>query len=143
LSIVEEDTYAALVFFCCRFAKYVDLEKTVLGADQDELIEKVLTNQKTKRKHSTDDETESLSELTPTEKPADPPTLDENDIKWAANYIEEQQTQLILSILTDDGEKPSDPQEDSEHEVDEEYKSPRPTLATLGIREFFLIEDLR
>ena len=61
--------------------------------------------------------------------------LDENDITWAANYIEEQQTQLILSILTDDGEKPSDRHDDSEHEVEEEYKSLRPTLATLGSGE--------
>ncbi|CAF1478831.1 unnamed protein product [Adineta steineri] len=125
-----------------KYAKYVDLEKTVLTNEEDELIQKVLTNKATKRKLSIDDDgdddTGSPSTLTTAE--IEPVPINENDMKWAANYIEEQQTQLILSLL-DDIPKPIDnTNEDGDEDDDNEekhkasdYKSLRPSLETMGI----------
>ena len=123
-------------FLATRYAKFVDLEKNVLTTEEDELIQKVLTNRSTKRKLSIDNEdsNESTSAMATTE--GQPPLVDENDLKWAANYIEEQQTQLILSLLDDNGNKVAnneDDDEDDERHNEEEYKSLRPSLETMGI----------
>ncbi|CAF1238348.1 unnamed protein product [Rotaria magnacalcarata] len=116
-----------------KYAKYVDLEKNILGAEEDELIQKVLTNKTAKRKHSTDGDEDILSTMTTTEKESAP--IDENDMKWAANYIEEQQTQLILSLFDDNAGKPAVNNDDDNEEQDEEddFKSLRPSLQTMGI----------
>lgn len=110
------------------------------------MIEKVLTNKKSKRKLSIDDN-ENSSEFattttTNTETAVDSVINDENDMKWAANYIEEQQTKLILNLLTDDAEKPVDNVENNDNEEEEEdikeddYKSLRPSLETMGLGKF-------
>ncbi|CAF4989592.1 unnamed protein product, partial [Rotaria socialis] len=56
-------------------------------------------------------------------------------MKWAANYIEEQQTQLILSLFDDNAGKPVVNNDDDNEEQDEEddFKSFRPSLQTMGI----------
>jgi len=56
-------------------------------------------------------------------------------MKWAANYIEEQQTHLILSLLNDDGEKSTinDNDDNEQQNREDDYKSLRPTLQTMGI----------
>ena len=72
-----------------------------------------------------------------------PLQLDENDMKWAANYIEEQQTQLILSLLTGDGNKSTNNGDDNDDDDDEQqtkeddYKSLRPSLQSMGIGMLF------
>lgn len=103
---------------------------------EEQLIEKVLTNKKSKRKLSIDsdetfdDDDEDSSDVTSKEKIIEPTVpLDENDLKWAESYIEEQQTQLILSLLNDDGEK----REENPIDEAEDFKSPRPSLSTLGL----------
>lgn len=104
-----------------------------------------MTHKKGKRKLSIDDndDSESLSEvatttITTTETEIESTGNDENDMKWAANYIEEQQTKLILNLLTDDGEKTVDKAEnDDEQETKEDdYKSLRPSLETMGLGKF-------
>jgi hypothetical protein len=133
--------------FCFRYAKYVDLEKNVLATEEDELIHKVLTDKKAKRKHSIDDENEGSSAMiTTTEIETEPLPIDENDLKWAANYIEEQQTQLILSLLNDGAAKTTDNDDDDDIVDDdkeeqtkvEDYKSLRPTLENMGIGKLFV-----
>jgi hypothetical protein len=119
-----------------RYAKYVDLEKEVIANEEDELIHKVLANTKTKRKLSIDDDdddNESCAESVTKE--VEPPINEETDLKWAANYIEEQQTQLILSLLDTTGEKRTNDDEDEQKIVDkeEDFKSPGPSLETMGI----------
>lgn len=108
------------------------------------MIEKVLTNKKGKRKLSIDDN-ENSSELattttTNTATAVDSVINDENDMKWAANYIEEQQTKLILNLLTDDAEKPVNTVENDDHEEEDikedDYKSLRPSLETMGLGKF-------
>ncbi|CAF2472231.1 unnamed protein product [Rotaria sp. Silwood2] len=118
-----------------KYAKYVDLEKNVLATEEDELIQKVLTNKNPKRKQSIDEDDEILTTMVTTE--PEPAPIDENDMKWAANYIEEQQTQLILSLLNDDGSKltnnDNDANDDEQQNKEDDYKSLRPSLATMGI----------
>ncbi|CAF0773459.1 unnamed protein product [Rotaria sp. Silwood1] len=118
-----------------KYAKYVDLEKTVLHTEEDDLIQKVLTNKKTKRKLSTDEDDEILSTMVTTETESAP--IDENDMKWAANYIEEQQAQLILSLLDDGGKLTNntnnDEDDNEQQNKEDDYKSLRPSLTTMGI----------
>ena len=107
-----------------------------MGSAEEQLIDKVLTTKKSKRKMSIDsegdpDDDESSSDGLGKEKVLESGTMDENDLKWAENYIEEQQTQLILSLLDDDAPK----DEPNLVEEKEECKSPRATLATLGLGE--------
>jgi hypothetical protein len=60
-------------------------------------------------------------------------------MKWAANYIEEQQTQLILSLLNDNVDKSDDDDHDNEQRnKEDDYKSLRPSLETMGIGKLFL-----
>jgi hypothetical protein len=123
------------IFFYCRYAKFVDLEKNILTTEEDELIQKVLTNKTTKRKRSIDDEDESISTGITTEQETEIIPIDENDMKWAANYVEEQQTQLILSLLDDPG--PTSTNDDEEQNKEDDYKSLRPSLETMGIGKSF------
>jgi hypothetical protein len=130
-----------VVFFFAffRYAKYVDLEKNVLTTEEDDLIHKVLTNKNTKRTRSIDDEDESLAAvITTTEIEPEPSPIDENDLKWAANYIEEQQTQLILSLLNNNEEKSNNIADDADNNneqqnKEDDYKFLRPSLQTMGI----------
>jgi hypothetical protein len=128
-----------LLNFIYRYAKYTELEKNVLTNEEDVLIQKVLTNRSTKRKQSSDDdENESLSDVITTEIEPESLPIDENDLKWAANYIEEQQTQLILSLFNDNGEKlvinDNDDDDDNEQQnKEDDYKSFRPSLQTMGL----------
>lgn len=68
----------------------------------------------------------------------EPQPVDETDMKWAANYIEEQQTKLILSLFTDNGSSSAtngdtfDDNDDGETKEDD-YKSLRPSLEIMGI----------
>ncbi|CAF1084102.1 unnamed protein product [Adineta ricciae] len=121
-----------------KYAKYIDMEKNVLSNEEDELIQKVLTTKSNKRKNtvkSDDDDTESTADLLTTE--TDTLPIDENDMKWAANYIEEQQTQLILSLLNDGDNKStnnhSEQNELDQEEEEEDYKCLRPSLEAMGI----------
>ncbi|UJR33930.1 hypothetical protein I4U23_021349 [Adineta vaga] len=124
-----------------KYAKYVDLEKDILNTEEDKFIQKVLTTKSDKRKKSLDDDDddddESVSgDLLTTETEKLP--IDENDLKWAANYIEEQQTQLILSLLDDNGNKATDNNDDSpdlqdEQNKEDDFKFLRPSLETMGI----------
>lgn len=155
------DNWLSKKYFCCvssnyvwdflfRYAKYVDLENSVLTTEEDKLIQKVLTDKKTKRKLSIDDENEiSCAGITTTETVLDEPPFDENDMKWAANYIEEQQTQLILSILDDKEEKSTNIDEDENDDDDddvndepqnkeEDYKFLRPSLETMGLGKLLI-----
>ena len=128
-----------------RFAKYVDLEKNVLTTEEDELIHKVLAKEKAKREVSSEDDNndgdegddaESVCEGSTKGKEAILPKIDENDMNWAENYIEQQQTQLILSLLDDTTIKSNmsqDDQEPSDIADGDDFKSFRPTLETLGI----------
>jgi hypothetical protein len=72
--------------------------------------------------------------------------MDENDLKWAANYIEEQQTHLILTLLDDDGNKQStnddDDNNDEQQNKEDDYKSLGPSLQTMGIGKLLFINDL-
>jgi len=138
---------SSFCYFISRYAKYVDLEKNILTTEEDVLIQKVLTDKKTKRKRpiddNDDDENEDLSGIiTTTELEPQVLQIDEHDMKWAANYIEEQQTQLILSLFNDDGSKilnndDNDDDDDEQQNKEEDYKSLRPSLETMGIGMLF------
>ena len=115
-----------------------------MAAEEDELIHKVLEKKTNKRKQIIDDDdddevNDDSPASTTTEIEADPALFDENDLKCVANYIEEQQTQLILSLLTDDSGKPTNNKEDNNDSDKEDenkeydYKSLRPSLETMGI----------
>ena len=122
-----------------RYAKYVDLENNVLSTEEDALIQKVLTEKKSKRKRTDDEESDDGNGMiTTTDVIPQPVHIDENDMKWAANYIEEQQTQLILSLLNNNpgnsGKIDDDDGDDHDEEKDQDdYKFLRPTLETMGI----------
>ena len=124
-----------------------------MTTEEDVLIQKVLADKKTKRKRSSDDDenTDLTDIVTTTETDAQPLPIDEHDLKWAANYIEEQQTQLILSLFNDDGTKSTtnkddeddDDDDDDDHEQqnkEDDYKSFRPSLETMGISKLFINE---
>lgn len=122
-----------------RYAKFVDLEKNIATTEEDALIQKVLTEKKTKRKRATDeDDEDSNGMITTTDGDLQSSRIDENDMKWAANYIEEQQTQLILTLLNDNGDKSKPSDDDDSEDLPQEkeqndYKSLRPTLESMGI----------
>lgn len=122
-----------------RYAKFVDLEKNVLSTEEDALIQKVLTEKKSKRKRTDDDESDDGNGMiTTTDIIPKPVHIDENDMKWAANYIEEQQTQLILSLLDANPGTSGNINDDDGDDLDQEkeqtdYKFLRPTLETMGI----------
>jgi hypothetical protein len=112
-----------------------------LTTEEDELIHKVLAKEKAKREISSEDDDEaddvdSVCEGSTKGKEAILPKIDENDMNWAENYIEQQQTQLILSLLDDTAVKSNmshDDQEQPDIGDGDDYKSLRPTLETLGI----------
>ena len=123
-----------------RYAKFVDLEKNIATTEEDALIQKVLTEKKTKRKRISNEDNEDSNEMiTTTDVDIQPTQIDENDMKWAANYIEEQQTQLILTLLNDNGDKSKNSDDDDSEDPQEQndYKSLRPTLESMGIGKWF------
>ena len=113
-----------------------------MTTEEDELIHKVLAKEKAKREISSEedddeaDDVESVCEGSTKGKEAILPKIDENDMNWAENYIEQQQTQLILSLLDDTAVKSNmshDDQEQPDIGDGDDFKSLRPTLETLGI----------
>ncbi|CAF0865596.1 unnamed protein product [Didymodactylos carnosus] len=126
-----------------KFSKFQELEKTVLMTEEDDLIKKVLSNSKLrgrKRKDTSsineEDEQDQLADET-LEEVADIP-LNENDSKWAQDYLEQEQTKLILLLLKDDEEKKIDGEDTTTVETEDNnnkdlFKLLRPTLETLGI----------
>lgn len=120
----------------------MDLEKNILSTEEDALIQKVLTEKKGKRKRSDEDEAEAddgNATIITTDANPQSSNGEEHDMKWAANYIEEQQTQLILSLLNDAPDKSliindeDDSDGPDEEKEQNDYKSLRPTLQTMGI----------
>lgn len=106
--------------------------------EEDDLINQVLTNKKAKRKRSIDEEDADVTKLTTTEIESASAPFDENDMQWATKYIEQQQTQLILSLLDDDpGKMANNVDDNNDEQVEEDnYKSLRPSLETMGLGKY-------
>jgi hypothetical protein len=62
-------------------------------------------------------------------------------LKWAANYIEEQQTQLILSLFNNNAEKATNNDDNEQQNKEDDYKSLGSSLEAMGIGKSF-INDL-